>query len=761
MENIHETIQDQQAVLNFITMSQDELGTLANALSLQMTVRDLRYCQNQYRMRERRNPTLEELRMLDAIYGSRTRRCEHQGLRAFYTSDPIVAETYADLIAKASHLRRENRPYTPLELSGVLTRSLEQAGKTPSVPTLRIGSDAPLRLLTDGCTENGSAMINGITAVIGQKNSKLAIMHSLPQQTDQLILLTPSGMSSAAFAATIAALPLPNKAQMVSVGARGLLDALLTWNGVYLVWDYLPGIGDDAPLAKLITSYTDSMLILVDGEHAAALRDAAAAVGLTASIIGKYTPNQRLTIRRNGCAPLQIETAFLRAFSPILPADAEIPGTCMQADNESKYKGSQTIIPSGDCALFSAAIPDTPYAVQHEHLLTGASSHPTSHTFRTALLTTLFAINRAVAAGIDYNELTLSKQIYTPRTENQGLDMGETMSALLGCYRAQAELALPDVGNRFAESADGSAHLTVITAAKKSEQLIPHHFVGAGNNVYLLTPLSTPNFPVDFEDYRKLLRYVHRLCLEGIALSAIAIGENGVESAIRTMTQEGSGFAAVSTPPSTVCAFLIETKQPIQGMLIGVTTASPVIRIGEAESSILNYRFPKISADLIPMSDVGTAHPILCLPRTRALGNLHPVRELADRHHAVLESTALNNPNSRSQLREFANTMAHAHITVLVGTGEEIECILSNRRVQFAKQKMLSLGGLLLCLHTDRAGMKNEAIPADHPLFFGTPEILLDGAALSFDPQNDRVVHMRVNSPAIPRMLACGIAYFQ
>ena len=147
---------EQQITFDFTQMSEDALNGLISQYNLNMTLRDLRYCQNQYRMRERREPSQEEILFLDALYSIRTSRIEFYGLRAFYTSDPVIAETYADMIAKSSRTRREDRPYTSEELSGVLTRSLVQAGKQVTVPSLCTGRHSPLQAFRNGRTEVGS-----------------------------------------------------------------------------------------------------------------------------------------------------------------------------------------------------------------------------------------------------------------------------------------------------------------------------------------------------------------------------------------------------------------------------------------------------------------------------------------------------------------------------------------------------------------------------------------------------------------------------
>ena len=756
--------QEQSPIIaDFTSISADMMDQIIEQLGLHMSVRDLRYCQNQYRMRERRNPDAEELLMLDALFVQRMQNCGLYGLRSLYTSDPLIAQSYADLMAKASHTKREARPYTPLELSGVLTRTLLQAGRKPSVPGLYAGNTASLRLLPQGLNRATGIKLGESSAVIGRCAANNNCGTSIPQPSDHILLITPSGLSPAAFAETVSSLSLPKGSETVIIGEKGLLEALLTWDGVYIVQSYLPNMSETSALSELVSAFKDSILIRCDGEHAIELRDNAAANGLIASIIGKYAINQRLTIRRQDQSPLQLETAFLRSFSPTFPTDIEIPGLCVTEEIYDTTAVSQTIIEGGDSTTFASALLGTAHALSSDYILTGAASYPAKNPFRAAMFATIHAINRMVASGVDYENITLSNHLVFPLLDDRNAVMSETIATFLGAYRVQAELAIPDVNGALNASNEetGKARLTVFAASPKPESVISPYFHTVGSNVYLLAPLSTPESPVDFEDYRKLLRYVHALCRDGIVQSAIAVGAEGVENALSTMTQSGYGFAATTPLPHVPFGFLIETKQVIQGMLLGITTASPMIRIGEKEVPIMRKCVTSISLEQVPMSDIGVNQPILCIPRTCSVGSLSHIHYFAKQHHAALVTPMLNRPNSRTQITEFANVLAKTNIAVLVGSSEEIERIKDNPRVAYAKQEMLKRGGLILYLHTDLTVVKNAQIPPNHPLFFGVPKSLYENSAIYFEDEACHIVHMRADSDAIRQMLICGIAYYR
>ena len=760
MENCYS---ERQIISDFTQMSEDALTALISQYNLKMTLRDLRYCQNQYRMRERREPTLEELLFLDALYYLRTSRIEFHGLRAFYTSDRTIAETYADMIAKSSRTRREERPYTPAELSGVLTQSLIQAGKQVTVPSLCTGHLSPLHALKNGRIETGSISLKKTIATVSEKHSAVPTASAPPQATDHLILLTPAGLSPSVFATRIAALDLPANTQILPVDRQGLIEALLRFDGVYLVQSYLPGMNQTTSLTDLVDAYTDSVLLRVDGELAISIRNRAAEAGLVASIIGKCATNRHITIRREGESPIQLEADFLRAFSPVLPADIEIPHLCTDGDIHVTDPLPQTVCGGGDCALFATEIPETPYAIQGDYLLTGAVSYPFSNPFLAALYTTIHAVNRAVAAGIDYEKLTLSNQIVLSNARsNSSTVAGELIATQLGAYRAQAELALPDIGGQFCyDTTCDRAILTTFAAAPKAEQNVPHTITASGHSIYLLTPIIQENGVPDFEDYRKLLRYVHHLCRNGIALSAIAIDAGGIYHALSTMAQNGYGFLGTSAFPSVTCGFLIETTEIIQGTMLGITSAAPTIRTDTEEIPITSFRFPRIVAEQIPMSDVGVDHPVVCIAQTKDLGSLIPVERWIKHHHAVLKAVPVAHINSRKEMTALASAISESHITILLATQDELAQIQSHPRVAYALKHLIAHGGLLLCLSTDTSRARNAIIPTDHPMFYRIPEILYERCAVQLSDKDGHIVQMCADSAAIPHMIASAIAYFQ
>jgi hypothetical protein len=65
-----------------------------------------------------------------------------------------------------------------------------------------------------------------------------------------------------------------------------------------------------------------------------------------------------------------------------------------------------------------------------------------------------------------------------------------------------------------------------------------------GNGVYLLSPTYSSDGLPDFEDLRRMWRYVASLCRDGRVASAFALGSLGAAETLRTMTGGDIGFSA-------------------------------------------------------------------------------------------------------------------------------------------------------------------------------------------------------------------------
>lgn len=741
-----------------------ENSVTAEEPKLNMTENDRQYIRRYYAAHPHENATPEIMAVLAELIAKRTQYAEDRGLRAFYTSDTLAAQSYADLMTKAADLRRRTGAYTPRELSGVLTAVLRRSGKLPSVPAMASGDDAYIRLFAAGVTQTHTLTLGKTPLLISSEQPKSQL--NRPNNNDSLLLLSPGKMPLAQFVEQLKKVEDLLSCPVKAVGTKGLLDILSHEEGVYLVDEYLPGYSRP----KDLCGYTGSLLVYAPQEKALLLRDRAAAQGLSASVIGKLTESHSVILKQNGASPLSWPIALLRGLFPLLPEDAEVPGLCVAQDGTAPLirAGIDYPIAGGDCGLFSAGAAYTPYLAIAGKFTVGGSGVTVKDQdepafFRTAFMTALHAIARTVAAGADYTELTLAPSLTLASDASETLSASRMVSALLGLYRVQAEFGLPSAEMNFAHNGEsGQTRLDVFCATPYSAQKPQSTFTAAGHNVYLLMPKHTATSPVDFEDTRQLFRYVNAICRDGVALSVAAVGEDDVLSTLRGMCTSGYGVLTSASLPDCPFGFLVESDKPLQGILLGMTTSRTegTLSIGEWREPVRDLSLPVVKAEDIPMSLVGTSHPRLCLALTPEMGNPVPACRFAEQNAVGILPVLLNDLSARHQITALANAMATADIAVIAVKQEEWETLCQNKRVAYARRKLLDRGGLILCLITDRAPGANVPLPADHPFFFGTPAQLTENAAVTLH-ENGAEVRMCKESPAVARMLTCALAYFR
>jgi len=121
------------ATLNgFISLDRQGLAEFLAKYGLAMDEDDLRFCQ-EYFVKEGRDPTITEIRMLDTYWSD---HCRHTTFTttvdSVTTSDPLLSKAYADYL----RLRKElgvTKPINLMNLATIATKYLKTAGKLPKL----------------------------------------------------------------------------------------------------------------------------------------------------------------------------------------------------------------------------------------------------------------------------------------------------------------------------------------------------------------------------------------------------------------------------------------------------------------------------------------------------------------------------------------------------------------------------------------------------------------------------------------------------
>jgi phosphoribosylformylglycinamidine synthase len=221
------------------------------------------------------------------------------------------------------------------------------------------------------------------------------------------------------------------------------------------------------------------------------------------------------------------------------------------------------------------------YDTESKLLLTAVNGNDLSDPYFMSLDVVLAAAAQCVAGGAEFNDIALSFSAEIPGIsgERDIIDPqlgGDALSLILGAYRAQIEYCLPDAGSVYTYSGKRYG-FTVSAAARLNGNPVPMHFILPGNGVYLLAPAYSPDGLPNFEDLRRMWRYVSSLCRDGRVASAFAVGSGGAAETIRTMSGGDIDFLPAGNISDDVLyspapgGIIVESGSQIEGVLIGHT----------------------------------------------------------------------------------------------------------------------------------------------------------------------------------------------
>ena len=197
---------------------------------------------------------------------------------------------------------------------------------------------------------------------------------------------------------------------------------------------------------------------------------------------------------------------------------------------------------------------------------------------------------KLAAAGADYRKAYLTFQEFFEKLRSEPERWGKPFAALLGTVDAQLELGAAAIGGKDSMSGtflDLDVPPTLISfaiAPLKTGEVLSPEFKEAGHPVYLFAG-------TDAESTKRAWEELHALALNGRVKAAWAV-ENGLAEAVMKMSFGNEiGFTAETAAldwntlrPGAIVAELTEDVDC--AVKLGVTTAEPVITIGEDTASI-------------------------------------------------------------------------------------------------------------------------------------------------------------------------------
>ena len=409
----------------------------------------------------------------------------------------------------------------------------------------------------------------------------------------------------------------------VSVAIGELADGLdIDLNKVHKKYEGLDG----TELA--IAESQERMAIVVAEHNVPRFLEIAATENLEATVVATVTDTNRLVMHWNGATICDVSRDFLNSngaekhidieLAPASEYEQEITGTFTE-NMERLATDLNTCSKRGLSERFDSTIGAgtvlMPFGGKYQHTPIQAMVHKVSlekgHTddcsvmswgynpfitehspYHGAYLAVVESAAKLVATGAKYEDVYLTFQEYFQRVGQDPKRWGQPLAALLGAFNAQMDLKIAAIGGKDSMSGtfeDLDVPPTLVSFAvttEKVQNIVSNEFKAPGHKVCLLKPEYDANGLPESESLLGLFDYVTELLRSGKAVSAYTPGMGGVGEAVMKMAfGNGIGveFADVALNElfgHCYGSFVLEMAEGEVGLVIGETTAVPVLRQG-------------------------------------------------------------------------------------------------------------------------------------------------------------------------------------
>ena len=406
----------------------------------------------------------------------------------------------------------------------------------------------------------------------------------------------------------------------VSVAIGELADGLkINLDAVRKKYDGLDG----TELA--ISESQERMAVVVAPEDAAKFIAAAEAENLEAYQVAVVTESPRMVMEWNGTVIADLSRAFLNTNGAVKHAEVrvarkdrtplekaqftslrEMAGSLKSASRRGLTERFDSTIGAGSILMpfggknqrtpaqaMAAVFPVLPgeETDQASVMAWGCDPEQTCTDPYTGAYNAVYtSMAKLAAAGADYRKAYLTFQEFFEKLRSEPERWGKPFAALLGTVDAQLELGAAALGGKDSMSGtflDLDVPPTLISfaiAPLKTGEVLSPEFKEAGHPVYLFAG-------TDAESTKHAWEELHALALNGRVKAAWAV-ENGLAEAVMKMSFGNEiGFTAETAAldwntlrPGAIVAELTEDVDC--AVKLGVTTAEPVITIGEDTASI-------------------------------------------------------------------------------------------------------------------------------------------------------------------------------
>lgn len=701
-------------VRSFRAYTPAQMEQMKRDLNIQMPSAMLAYCASYY-VKEKRDPYIEELKMLDHLSRAVCRDATAVALKELLTNDGFVADTYADLVQKRKELYPDARePFTLAEAAKTANDYIARAGK-------RVAMDVrPLPEEREQHHPSGQgARCISCDGSAYQFRLFPRLEDGEEQEDDYWMLLLPSPkLFPSAFERKIGAwlqesACLSQIRGLYTVDAGGLLHELLKrTSGVWLDLARLVPLGKSANLSVLTADMSACRLLRVSRRAAEQIQRELAQTEILGNIFARSLREPQLKITMQNEPLFSLSTEFVRTLFSLRPGTAKL----------RKESGTEHLdirrepISTANCRYFST---ENSFAACEQVQANGcavsiAATEPAQTPFFNALYATLAPIAALAVGGHPYSRQQLTVALRLPAAyERDETLCGDCTATVLGLYRVQSELGIP-AEELLVETDENSAlpNLTVLSVA--AGQSAPTQWQREDSHVYCLQIPSAESGLPDFAKLRTLFNELSDLSTEHNILSATVLVNESVTDGLRRMNTESivcrleqSDLASHGKLPMAV---LLECAREIPAARIGTTVKKePSLKAAGA--------IPTQFSSLI----VAEKPPVVVLAKKgdRNAESLCAILNERQCEARLFDDTAAS-----------ANALAHALLNAWVLIFCPGATLPETETVAFAADTMRRAGGLLLSLGSLREAQRLGAVPCTN----GITEQMI----ASFFPKNQK-----------------------
>ena len=425
----YETEKSRQTVFNFCLFDTNALAALKSDLSLSLPIEALLLCRDHFRIWERRDPTVGDLRFLDAIASLWQDQPDTAVVDSPTFQASEDARVFSDILRKASAL--SPTPHHLPFLMDVAGQYLSHCGMPPHYENLRCGHPTELAALYGGNTTALSLELDGTAAMLNAERTPS------PFSAKAVCLLFPTG--NAPFSDEVAQFFASHRGMgLTPIAAplgEGLFPHLLKLGGASLDLSFFADYQGDIGAASLLPIGRNAVLFLApDMALPQLFAERAPFV-----CCGMQNGTEWLQIHRKGELLLSVSERLLHALRPCRCVHPTV-GT------HDEKELARALRASSDTALGGITA-------------TGGCEQ-----------TLLSLIGEMAKRGADLSHATATAALELPPMQNAEAVLSTALPLVLDYHRILSELALPACHHRqIVRKELSEPRLSVFVAAKQQE----------------------------------------------------------------------------------------------------------------------------------------------------------------------------------------------------------------------------------------------------------------------------------------------------